>query len=401
MGDGPVDRAGFAFPNAFVNVLATLPTGARVATAGRCGGMSYASLDHVRAGRPAPHWPAALFAPGRVPPDGHVVADLVQRRQLDSFASWSALRFVTWSLLPDGDLGRVPGVRTLTRAEVPGVLAALTAGRPVVLGLVVARGAVHAGDNHQVVAHAHDRDPAGRLRLHVLDPNHPGRDVTLVDTGAGWRGSDGRTWRGLFLHAYAARRPPELPSASRRPSAPVRSGDTVGLLHVWSGRALAGHGTAAVVVAHDVPTWRVESASDDGVVPDGVVPDGATTAGDTSADGAGADGGTAIGPTGSSVRTASGRPLRDGDLVRLVRPATAERLGLTPAGPALARTADDTWRVQVDGGGPWRAGSRVRLLHEASGRALRVDRARGPRLPVAASAATDDRTWWTVADHAA
>ncbi|TGY84819.1 hypothetical protein, partial [Cellulomonas shaoxiangyii] len=259
MDEGRVEpgAAAFAFANGFVNVLATLPTGTRVATAGRCGGMSYASLDHLLAGRPAPHWPARLFAPGRVPPDGHLVADLLQRRQLDSFASWSALRFLTWSVLPDGDAGPLRGVRTLTRAEVPGVVSALTAGRPVVLGLVVARGVVHAGDNHQVVAHAHDRDGAGRLRLHVLDPNHPGDDVTLTDTGTGWRGSDGRTWRALFLHAYAARRPPALPSASRHPSRPVRDGDAVGLLHVWSGRSLGPRGTTAVACADVAPAWTV------------------------------------------------------------------------------------------------------------------------------------------------
>lgn len=358
----------FAFANGFVNVVARLPTGATVATAGRCGGMSYASLDHLRAGRPVPHWPARLFAPGRVPPDGHVVADLLRRRQLDSFASWSAVRFLTWSVLPDRDLGLLAGVRTLTRAEVPGVVAALTAGRAVVLGLVVARGLVHAGDNHQVVAHAHDRDAAGRLRLHVLDPNHPGADVTLVDTGAGWRGSDGRTWRGLFLHAYAGRRPPVLPSASRHPSRPVRDGDAVGLLHVWSGRALAGHGTAAVAVADGVPRWTVE-----------LVPAGA-------------------------VRPA--RRLVDGDHVRLTHAGTGTampdgaggRLTRTPTGTGLAPAADDVWRVGVDGGGPWRAGSRVRLVHVPTGAGLRVDAGRGTRLAVTASDATDDRTWWTLAD---
>lgn len=367
----------FAFPNGFVNVVATLPTGTRIATAGRCGGMSYASLDHVRAGLTVPHWPARLFAPGRVPPDGHLVADLLHRRQLDSFRSWSALRFLTWSVLPDADAGPVTGVRTLTRAEVPSVVRALHDGRPVVLGLVVARGLLRSGDNHQVVAHAHDRDEAGRLRLHVLDPNHPGEDVTLVDTGAGWRGSDGRTWRGFFLHAYAPRRPPALPSASRRPSATVRDGDTPGLLHVWSGRALAPHGTAAVVVPGPVPRWTVRGARDAGA---GNAPavDAASAA-----------------PAGRS--TTSRSPVADGDLVQLVAP-DGQVLALAPTGPALARDAADAWRVEVDGGGTWRGGSRVRLRHVGTGGLLRVDRASAARLPTRVHPSTDERTWWTTAD---
>ncbi len=362
--EGPA-AAAFAFANGFVNVVATLPTGARIATAGRCGGMSYASLDHLWAGVPAPHWPARLFAPGRVPPDGHLVADLLQRRQLDSFRSWSALRFLTWSVLPDEDRPPLTGVRSLTWAEVPSVLRSLHAGRPVVLGLVVARGVLRSGDNHQVVAHRADRDASGRLRLHVLDPNHPGEDVTLVPAPDGWVGSDGRRWRGFFRHAYASRRPPELPGASRRPSAAVRAGDALGLLHVWSGRALAAHGTAAVVAPGPVTAWTVAAADDPGTRRD---------------------------------EEAAGRRLGDGDRVRLTRTGTGQRLTLAPSGPALAPYAEDVWRVDVEGGGPWRAGSRVRLVHTGTGRALRVERGRPDRLPVGTGEA-GDRAWWTVAER--
>ncbi|QGQ18298.1 hypothetical protein GC089_02250 [Cellulomonas sp. JZ18] len=366
--DGPGAGA-FAFANGFVNVVATLPTGTRVATAGRCGGMSYASLDHLRAGVPVPYWPARLFAPGRVPPDGHLVADLLQRRQLDSFRSWSALRFLTWSALPDEDRPPLTGVRALTWAEVPSVLRSLHAGRPVVLGLVVARGVLRSGDNHQVVAHRADRDASGRLRLHVLDPNQPGEDVTLVPAPDGWVGSDGRRWRGFFRHTYTSRRPPPLPGASRRPSAAVHAGDALGLLHVWSGRALAAHGTAAVVTPGPVAAWTVTPADEPGEP--------------------GRRQGAA--PAGS-------RRLVDGDHVRLTRTGTGQRLSLAPSGPALAPAAEDVWRVDVDGGGPWRAGSRVRLVHAGTGGALRVERGRADRLPVG-TGGVDDRAWWTVAER--
>lgn len=356
-------EAGFAFPNAFVNVVVPLPGDRRVATAGRCGGMSFTAVDHLHAGRPLPHWPARLFAPGRVPPDGHLLADLVQRRQLDSFASWSALRFLTWSLLPDADAGPLAGVRTLTRAEVPGVLRALVSGRPVVLGLVTARAVVRSGDNHQVVAHAHDRDAAGRLRLHVLDPNQPGRDATLTAAGAGWQGSDGRTWRGLFLHSWTPRRPPVVPSASRRPSAPVRDGDTVRLLHVWSGRGLAAHGTAAAVEPGGTATWRLQHAAD----------------------------------AGDPARPAtSGRPLADGDHVVLGVGALPLHLALRGTGPELLPGTPEAWRLLVDGGGPWRQGDRVRLVHVATGQVLQVGPGHAGRLPVRAGTVADERAWWTV-----
>ncbi len=364
-GESRVDAAGagFAFPNAFVNVVAPLPGARRVTTAGRCGGMSFTAVDHLHAGRPLPHWPARLFAPGRVPPDGHLLADLVQRRQLDSFASWSALRFLTWSLLPDADAGPLAGVRTLTRAEVPGVLRALTSGRPVVLGLVTARAVVRSGDNHQVVAHAHDRDAAGRLRLHVLDPNQPGRDATLTATGDGWQGSDGRRWRGLFLHSWTPRRPPVLPSASRHPSTPVRDGDTVRLLHVWSGRGLASHGTAAAVGPGRTATWRLHHAAD------------------------------AADPTRS---VAAGSPFADGDRVVLGVDPPRRHLVLRGTGADLLPGAPEAWRVLVDGGGRWRQGDRVRLVHVATGQVLRVGPGHAPRLPVRAGAVADERAWWTV-----
>ena len=54
---------GFAFPNAFVNVVLTLPNGAQITTAGRCGGMAYAALDYFLPGQPVPRWRSDLYAP--------------------------------------------------------------------------------------------------------------------------------------------------------------------------------------------------------------------------------------------------------------------------------------------------------------------------------------------------
>lgn len=340
-------RAGYAFANTFVNVLVRLPHGEPLQTAGRCGGMSYSVLDHATAGRDVPVWPAALFAPGRVPPDGHVVADHLKDRQLDSFRTPSALRFLTWSVLPDGDVGPLAGVRTRTRRELPGVLRALVQGRPVVLGMVVARHVLRAGDNHQVVATGVARDAGGGVVLTLLDPNSPRREVTLVETADGWRASNGRLWRGFFRHAYAPRTPPPLPSASRTPTARVRSGAPLALAHVATGRLLVVDGGAPVLRTTGTTAW------------------------------------TAV---------ADAAPLADGATVRLVTGDHA--LGVVGTTPRLtaAAPATDGWRVVVDGGGPWRHGSRVRLLHTATG-ALLAGTAEG----LTTSWAPDLRTWWTVA----
>src|SRR4051812_26891598 len=80
---------GFAFPNAFVNDVLTLPNGAKITTAGRCGGMAYAALDYFHARQPVPVWRSDLWAPGRVPPDSHWLAQLFTHRLRDSFFTGS------------------------------------------------------------------------------------------------------------------------------------------------------------------------------------------------------------------------------------------------------------------------------------------------------------------------
>ena len=351
-------HAAYAFANRFVNVLVRLPNGTPLQTAGRCGGMSYSVLDHLTAGRDVPAWPAGLFTPDRVPPDGHVLAEHLRRRQLDSFRSRSALRFLTWSALPDGDVGPVAGVRTRTRRELPGILRALVQGRPVVLGMVVARHLLRSGDNHQVVATGFTRDDAtGQVVLTLLDPNTPGREVALVETPDGWRADNGRLWRGFFRHAYAPRTPPALPSASRRPSARVRADEPLALAHVATGRLLVVADGAPVLRATGTTTW-VPTAD------------------------------TSLLADGATIHLFS-----DGRALTVVGAAPAVRTADDggPDAPAQDATTD-TWRVVVDGGGPWRQGSRVRLLHTATGQLL----AGTPEGPTT-SWTPAPCTWWTVA----
>lgn len=109
---------GFPFPNRFVNDVARLPSGDRIRTNGRCGGMAYAALDIFQAGRIAPQhdWSGS---PRGVPPDGTPIADYLSRRLLDSFARTSAVRFLAWTLMPSGRHLLFKGVSGWTADEVP------------------------------------------------------------------------------------------------------------------------------------------------------------------------------------------------------------------------------------------------------------------------------------------
>lgn len=209
----PFDPAvhGFRFNNRFVNVIATLPGVPKLRTNGRCGGMAYAALDYFSQHRAAPIF--VPTPPARVPPDGHPLADYLLRRQLESFANDSALRFISWTVFPDEGLPFAKGVRHWTAAEIRGVKSSIDRGDPVVIGLVGARSLSDVGRrNHQAVAFGYQL-VAGGVDVLIYDPNTHG--VTSV---LHWRRSEPliqasnrptRPWRGLFVHDYEAKVPPK------------------------------------------------------------------------------------------------------------------------------------------------------------------------------------------------
>ncbi|MBO3083178.1 hypothetical protein [Cellulomonas fengjieae] len=379
---------GFAFPNAFVNEVLTLPNGAKITTAGRCGGMAYAALDYFLAGQPAPAWRADLWAPGRVPPDSHWLAQLFTQRLRDSFLTGSAAKFVTWSMHSDDETWVFKGVSRWTKEEeLPRLMALIDRGRPAVLGLVVARGLGAIGDNHQVVAYGYEHDPAsGRTTVRIHDSNTPRRPVTLTsDRDQGdWTASNGRRWRGFFVQDYTPR-PPRVPTG-HPPGVKdeVRTGDTVTLSHVWTGLTLhsddqryAQPGTDGAQLITCVPgsgddaRWLLVGAD----VPDGT-------------------------------------DLRNGSVVRLRHVSTGRWLSSTAgvrsplsrqqqvgASPSPDASAD--WRIEVVDDRPWTAGARVRLVHVATDAALHSHRAADPRLTAGRQEVTgypgrDVNDWWTV-----
>jgi hypothetical protein len=202
---------GFHFDNRFVNVVVSLPGVPKLRTNGRCGGMAYAALDYYSLHRAAPTFKPS--PPARVPPDGHPLAEYLLRRQVESFTNDSALRFLSWTVFPDGSLPFAKGVRRWTAEEIPGLKASIDDGDPVVIGLIGARSLSDVGRrNHQAVAFGYQL-VVGGVDVLIYDPNNHG--VTSV---LHWRKGDSlihasnrptRPWRGLFVHDYVANVPPK------------------------------------------------------------------------------------------------------------------------------------------------------------------------------------------------
>lgn len=387
---------GFAFPNAFVDELITLPNGTTITTAGRCGGMSYAVLDYFLSGRPVPRWSADLYAPQRVPPDENWLARYVQERQLQSFLTGSATKFVTWTLHSDHETWVFKGVSRWTKEEeVPRVIGSIDAGRPVVLGLVVARSLGKVGDNHQVVAYGYDVDDAsGRVALQVYDPNSPGREVLLTSEPGqkDWSASNGRRWRGFFVQDYTPKPPRVLTRTAPSRDRQVSTGDVVKLSHVWTGRSLHSHGLA---YTHPGSSGQQQVTAFDGSDDNDLW--------------------RLAAPHGNAVAVGDGHALRHGDVLRLRHVETGRNLHshrrfpspltgqqeVTAFGRDGVGDAGDDWRVEVDGGGRWRAGSRVRLVHVGTGVSLHSHRRTDPQLTAGQQEVTgftgrDGNDWWTV-----
>ncbi|RHA40115.1 hypothetical protein [Cellulomonas rhizosphaerae] len=362
---------GFGFPNAFHDDLLTLPNGMKISTAGRCGGMAYLSLDLFHSGAPAPRWGAGLYAPKRVPPDENWLADVIRGRLFDSFKVLSAATFITWSMHPDGALGPLKGVaRWTSQDELPQVVRAVDEGRPVPLGLVVARSIGAIGKNHQVVAHGYART-GDVTSLLITDSNSPGQEVTLTPVKGGWKASNGPTWRGFFVQDYKPRKPTVLTRAPADPARAIGPGSVVVLSHVWTGMTLHADrtpwsydgcplGTRVTAVrstATDDECWAVE---------------------------AGTAGRVRLRHVATGSYLGSPRGSRS--------PVTGQqgvRVGSTP----------NEWRVEVDG--TWTAGARVRLVHAETGAALHShlhadERTTGGQQEVTGFAGRDDNDWWTV-----
>ncbi|HEY1332086.1 MAG TPA: hypothetical protein VGH10_11540 [Actinomycetota bacterium] len=209
---------GFSFPNDWPHVPFLefrVPTGQELkigdAAGGLCGGMTFAVKDLFDHARQPPTQTA-------VPEKGTPLFQYLIKRAMDSFdIPAGPAKYYAWMALPDHDLAWVKGVRWRTlHQEWPAVKADLDAGRTSPLGLVRTR-SYNPGDlgrNHQVLAFGYDLDePAGTVRVHVYDPNHPGDDSVAI-AGA-TSGSSAFSYvqgedpvRGFFRSRFQASNPP-------------------------------------------------------------------------------------------------------------------------------------------------------------------------------------------------
>jgi outer membrane protein OmpA-like peptidoglycan-associated protein len=224
-------RHGFKFPNSFTVTIPLPPPFPSIpASFGLCGGMATAALDYFLSCIPIPSTTA-------IPTSGTPLFNYLLRRQLDSLGAplfGMVPKFLTWTNLPDttpgGALpilvpaaGLISGLQELTVPEFHATVASLTAGRPVVLGLVyVGPGAVSIWHNHQVLAFGAAPVSSTVTNIKVYDPNDPGNDGVIIrcELIAGgrrvrclqmWPGGRTKTLRGFFRMPYARVVPPCLP----------------------------------------------------------------------------------------------------------------------------------------------------------------------------------------------
>ena len=384
---------GFRFKNAFVNNVATIPGHGQVTTRGRCGGMAYAALDYFLAGVPVPGQLPDHFAPGKVPPDRHWLADYIYSRLMNSFFTGSAIKFAEWTVHSDHETWFYKGVTRWTKEEqFPLLRSRLNGGRPAVLGLIQATNLGSIGDNHQVVAYGYEsHGAAGTQTVFIYDNNHPGKEVTLSSERGNphWVASTGEVWRGFFVQDYGHRNPPVFTRSPANPDQRLTYGATIKLSHVFTGRTLHSHalnyghsGTSgqqqvtAFEGADDNDLWRIKTAH------------------------------------GQPDR--NGQPVRGGDVIRLEHVLTRRNLHshsghpspvtrqqeVTCFGNGGQGDGNDNWKVELSG--DWFAKQRLRLVHVATNHALHSHA--GPSHPqhtagqqeVTGFSGRDDNDWWAV-----
>lgn len=217
----------FRFPNAFINTVwrGRIPPRIgrqyEISTAGRCGGMAFASLDFFHLKTSVPTLGSNDFSPSTVPPDGHPLADYIYTRQLHSMLTRIGglrddLRYVRWSGYPTATLV------AKTTVEEQKVIESIDRGHPVVLGMIKAtnRSLRAQGRNHQVVCYGYRTNAFGQPEFLIYDPNVPfgasNRNYTLTlqrtDDDSEFpyqvhRPNRIDRWRGFFVVHYRPRRP--------------------------------------------------------------------------------------------------------------------------------------------------------------------------------------------------
>ena len=175
-------RHGFNFVNSFTTTIPLpRPLPPISPSYGLCGGMASAALDYFLSCIPIP-------STATVPLTGTTLFNYLFRRLLDSLGSPTFVmvpKFLSWTNRPDVAVGlgplRIDGVQELTLPEFSATTASLSAGRPVVLGLVyVGPGAANIWENHQVLAYSTTRVSPTVTDIKVYEPNYPRADDAVI-----------------------------------------------------------------------------------------------------------------------------------------------------------------------------------------------------------------------------
>ena len=222
-------RHGFAFDNRWPSqpavVLPTLFGDIRVgnATAGLCGGMTFAALDY---------WRAGSAAPAERPTAGDPLYRYIVDRLIDSWhVPAGVAQYYQWMNLPDGDtVFTLFGRRVVTerglawrtiRIQWPQIKKDIDRGLPVPIGVVTVASSrpQDLALNHQVLAFGYGT-VEGRVTVRMYDPNRGRRDDVFIgfDTGTPAKptafehnlGLSRRRVRGFFRAAYT---PHDIPTA--------------------------------------------------------------------------------------------------------------------------------------------------------------------------------------------
>ena len=216
-------RHGFNFVNSFTTTIPLpRPLPPISPSYGLCGGMASAALDYFLSCIPIP-------STATVPLTGTTLFNYLFRRLLDSLGAPTfgmVAKFLSWTNRPDVAVGlgplRIDGVQELTLPEFSATTTSLSAGRPLVLGLVyVGPGAANIWENHQVLAYGTTRVSPTVTDIKVYEPNYPRADdagircevlgtrVRCVERVPS-RGVTKRV-RGFFRMPYTRAIPPCLP----------------------------------------------------------------------------------------------------------------------------------------------------------------------------------------------
>lgn len=203
-------KHGFHFGNHFVNKIIHTSFG-KIESWGRCGGMSFASLDYYFANITMPTHESKDFPDKKVPQDGSILADYIYERQINSLFTLSSFKFFDWSLQRNNENIFRKSISYKTKHEEFSKLKkSIDSGKPVILGLIGAARVKEICKNHQVVAYGYEFDPNNeKIVIYIYDSNAHDREITMESDKFSpvFKESNGQEWRGFFVQDYHFKHP--------------------------------------------------------------------------------------------------------------------------------------------------------------------------------------------------